>query len=407
MLQKSIIPFTLLLALSIICFGQKDLENGYIIKNDGTQIHGLIDIQSNVQNSKSCLFQNTEQGTLESFSADDITGYKTNSKYYISQDVLIDSVKHRVFLEYLVDGIVDLYYLRDAISEYFFIEKDGKLVELQNIEISVLIEGDGMEHNDKMYVKNSNQYKGVLNFLFSDGTGLTKKISQTTFNYRSLINITKDYHNAVCTEYECIDFTRSSVQKLIIEVSAGLYYSEMCLKTSKSSQYNLRPGLTAQLRFVPLKSNTNWIFLIGLSYSANDFHGYFKNDLYYFSSKDTFDLSEKYSIIRLPLNVQYEFGSKKVQPFVSLGYSGCLYVGADYAAYGHLNERNYVELGRIKKFQHGFTGGAGIKFNLKYSRYLFLKAHYEYRIPSVNQDQVYDWIRHKTMIVNFGYAFSL
>lgn len=406
--QKKFSLFSILLiALTGISYGQKDLQAGYIIKNDGQEVHGKIDIQSNVSNSKSCLFQNKEQGTLESYGPHDIKGYKTTTKYYVSREIEIDSVKQTVFLEYLVDGIVDLFYLKEQTNEYYFVEKDSKIYQLENNALSVFIEGDGIEKGDKAYVKTSNRYKGTLNYLFSDAQGFSNRISQAPFHYRSLINLTKDYHNAVCNEYECIDYTRSSTQGMTLEISGGLIHSQMNLKTSETSVTNFRPALTAQLRFVPLKNKTHWIFLIGLSYSTNEFHGLFINDLYYASRNDTFNLNEKYTIIRLPLNIQYEFGSKKIQPVIFAGYSACLYLGAEYAAYYHSGNVDAPQNSDLRKFQHGFNGGLGIKYNLKNSNYFFIKGNFEYRIPSADLNYVFDYVRHTSIIVNFGYAFEI
>lgn len=405
--RKHLALWIIFISVDFACKAQKDLENGYIIRNDGSQAYGLIDVKSNISNSKACIFHEPEKGTLESFSPGEIKGYKTTTKYYISKEVAIDSVKQTLFLEYLVDGIVDLYYLRDPLNEYYFVEKDGQLVHLENNKTRILISGDGMHANDRTYIKESNQYKGALNYLFNEGEGLSKKIDDTPFYYRSLINLTKDYHNKVCNEYECIDYTRPTHQNIFFEISGGLLISDFTLKTSNDVLYNIRPGVTVQARFNPLKSKTHWIFLIGLGYSSNDFHGRFENDLFYFSNRDTLDLTEKYSIVRLPLNVQYEFSSGKIQPFLSFGYTACFYIGADYAAYGTARGRLFPERSSLRRWQHGFTGGTGLNLKLKNEKYIFIKASYEYRIPSVNLKHVFDYVRHNTYMLNFGYAFGI
>jgi hypothetical protein len=117
--------------IPFISFAQKDLENGYIIKNDDEQINGFIKIRSNIQNSKSCLFSKNVDGITESFDPSDIKAYKTDTKYYVSHEIDIDLLKQKVFLEYLIDGIADLYYLKDISNEYYFIKKDGLFTRLE------------------------------------------------------------------------------------------------------------------------------------------------------------------------------------------------------------------------------------------------------------------------------------
>ncbi len=89
-----------------------------------------------------------------------------NGNYYISKDVTIDSLKQKVFLEYLVKGIVDLYYLKDSQKEIYFLEKDNQMIPLSNdASIVTISSNDGSEKN---YEKKSNQYKSVLTYLFQN-----------------------------------------------------------------------------------------------------------------------------------------------------------------------------------------------------------------------------------------------
>jgi hypothetical protein len=403
--RLSVFFIILIISGHIAVKGQKDSEDGFIVTTANDTIYGQIDIKSNLQNGKSCLFRDPGKETLQNYTPEELVSYRTKSKYYVSKEISIDSAKQRVFLEYLVDGIADLYYLKEPLNEYYFIEKDGLLTRLSNEEKSILIEG-GLAHNDRTYIKNSNQYKGVLNYLFQDGKGMSDLIAKTDFQYRSLINLTKDYHNTVCSDYRCIDFTRSTVQKLFLELGIGLINTSMGLRTSPDHIYNTRPAVSAQLRFIPLKSNSHWNFLIGMNYSSNDFKGYFANDLYYYSSKDTFELTTSYSILRIPLNIEYIFGKGKIQPLVFAGYNACLLLSSSHSAFGHLHNINYIEPTAFRRYHHGITSGAGIIFNLN-KNYLFLRGQYEYRVPSVNGHYVFDYVINNSWIFTFGYAFSL
>ena len=396
-----------MLIFSLSGYGQRKLEPGYVVMNNNEIVYGSIDIRSNVQNSKICQFQPKDDKILIIYTPDDILSYRTDSKYYLSREVEINSKKQKFFLEFLVDGIVDLFYLKDLINEYYFVEKDQVLVPISNKEVSVMVEGNGFTSNDRSYVKNSNQYKGVLNYLFRDGEGMTNRISHADFQYRSLINLAKDYHNAVCSEYECIDYTRTTNRKVYLQVGSGIINTWMGLKTSADVQTNLRPLIGAQLRFTPLKSNSKWHFLLGLNISGNNFHGYYSNDLYFYAHRDTFDLTAIYYALRIPLNIEYVFTTGKIQPFISMGYTGIVLINTDYAAYGHLNDRNYPEFTHFRKYHHGYTGGVGIKYNLKNTNYLYLKSEFEYSIPSANGNYVFDYLRNKAWLIHIGYAFGI
>jgi hypothetical protein len=114
-------------------------------------------------------------------------------------------------------------------------------------------------------------------------------------------------------------------------------------------------------------------------------------------------ISERYSNIKIPLNIQYEFGSGKIKPILSAGYSACYYATLSYEGL----QGNQEEYGRVKKYNHGFTAGIGMNYQLNGQNYVFIKANYEYRIPSANMHHIYDYVRNKSVSVNFGYAFSM
>lgn len=59
-----------------------------------------------------------------------------------------------------------------------------------------------------MYYKNSNQFKGILIWLFQDEPQLKFDVQNTGFKYKSLINITKKYHSYACRGDKCIDYSK-------------------------------------------------------------------------------------------------------------------------------------------------------------------------------------------------------
>jgi len=189
-----------------------------------------------------------------------------------------------------------------------------------------------------------------------------------------------------------------------LEISLGADYSQMRMQTSDDFADNFRPAITGQVRFEPMKSNSRWIFLLGLSYSFNNYNGTYLNHVFNaYTAPYIHQISEQYSSLKIPLNIQYEFGSGKIKPILSIGYSACYYAALKYE--GWLG--NKEEYGRVKKYNHGFTAGIGLNYLLADKNYLFVKANYEYRIPSANMHHIYDYMRNQSFILNIGYAFSL
>jgi hypothetical protein len=197
------------LLVFIIFFGildaisQSDFRCGYIIKNNQDTIHGLIDYKGNNANAKKCLFKSDESSVPIEYTPDQLKAYRfCDSKYYISRMVTIDGSEKLLFLEYLINGIVDVFYLKDNWGSHYFIEKDdGILYQLKNEEKEIVVD-------DAHYFRESKEYVGVLKYMFVNSPSISKKIENVNLNHKSLINIAKDYHKEVCDNEECIIYEK-------------------------------------------------------------------------------------------------------------------------------------------------------------------------------------------------------
>jgi hypothetical protein len=122
---KTIILFVFLL-LSLWGNSQNNYVPGYIITNKQDTIHGLIDFRTDRMNNSVCKFKVSLQDSVKTYLPYEISGYRfvNETKYYISKTVTIDKVEYKLFLEYLVQGILNLYYLDNGNPCYIFEAKD-------------------------------------------------------------------------------------------------------------------------------------------------------------------------------------------------------------------------------------------------------------------------------------------
>lgn len=189
--------FILLFGTQVFC--QSDFRSGYIIKNSNDTIYGLIDYRGNAVNTKSCSFKKSEDADRQRFSPQDLIGYRfTNSKYYVSRVVQLAKSKEEIFLEYLINGIVDIYFYRDENGGHFLVDQgDGNLYELKNEEKMVHI-------NNVDYIIESKEYVGLLKSIFGESMDIVKQVDQVSLNHKSLIKIAHKYHNEVCPNEQCV-----------------------------------------------------------------------------------------------------------------------------------------------------------------------------------------------------------
>jgi hypothetical protein len=103
---------------------QSDFRPGYIVNNNGDTLTGLIDYKGNQANARKCIFKLSNDASEEKFTPDDIKAYRfIDSKYYVSKKVMTeDSTETQLFLEYLIDGIVDIYYYLSPSGDNYYVD---------------------------------------------------------------------------------------------------------------------------------------------------------------------------------------------------------------------------------------------------------------------------------------------
>jgi len=184
-------------------YSQSDFRNGYIIKNNNDTIYGLIDYRGNKANAKKCIYKKNDHSEKQEFTPTDLKAYRfSDSKYYISKSVKLEGVETTIFLEYLINGIVDILYYRDDLGEHYLADThDGKLYELKN-------EDKEFSVNYEIFTKKSKEYIGILKYLFRNSPSIVQKVDAIALDHKSLIKIAHDYHEEVCSNKECIIYEK-------------------------------------------------------------------------------------------------------------------------------------------------------------------------------------------------------
>jgi hypothetical protein len=403
----------IILALSALLtnnlFGQKGYKPGFIVTNDGDTIQGTIQVKNNISFSRQCPFLAAGSETPTIYSPLEISAFRIDeSKYYVATDLVIDNKKERLFLEYLVDGIVDLYYLREPGRELYFIKKDTVFSPLTNAEKKIIItDRAGFNERDREYSGSSNSYKRTLNYLFQESPETRKKLENVNFQYKSLIGITKEYHKNVCTEYECIDYSRQTKTPLLIEISGGLQSSFLALDKSSDRLPDLHPSFGIRLRVKPFKGFSKFDILTGLVYNKNSFNGDMDNTLYSnFGYVKTYNIDLEYTALQVPVSIERSFGNSRLSPFISLGVSPIFILKSEHVIM-RTDQSDFEEYSPFRKVWYGFTGGAGFRYSPGPNKYIFFRTEGEYRIPYAEFGWILDHTKVFSVIFTAGYAFKI
>jgi hypothetical protein len=225
--------FILFIFLCNAANAQHDFQPGYIVTNTNDTIQGFIDYGISRSNSVSCNFKKDSNGVVTPYSPNELKAYAFSGRnQYITKSIKTETGFTNFFLEYLVTGVLNLYYYNDMGIEHYLVEQANTLYELKNDEVSFVDGG-------KTYYKRSNQYKGALAYLMKDVPGMAVEIQKTDFNTQSLIKLMEKYHKMSGRENYVVYWKQEKKAndakwKFSFGISAGFNYS--VIKTSSASE---------------------------------------------------------------------------------------------------------------------------------------------------------------------------
>ena len=384
--KRGVLMLTLLFVYIGGIQAQRDYRKGYIITNMNDTIHGWIDYRGEARNARICSFRETENGQATDYSPWDIAAYRfIDSKFYISKNIGNDDAPNRVFLEYLVNGMANLYYYReDNVYERYYIEKEGQFHELKIDEIKVEVGGITRTMPVKSYV-------GVLMATLNVWE-MRDNIEKAKLEHKSLINIARDYHNFTCTDgSECIIYERREpLIALRIGPVVGVGFSTFKMVENKFlpffnndiGDFSWKWNETSY-RFDP---STNFTVGINLNFSSprmgeklflqiqamyTKYHFFDVSQ----SSSSTIERHIKSDALQVGLGFKYEYPKGKLRPTLAAGGAiiwlpGVSYkeIRSPYSSYAVDKDLNSELL--------GFEIIPGIHYYLTNGRIVFVQAQY-------------------------------
>lgn len=196
----------ILLIASVLIFSisplaaQTDFRPGFVITLTGDTLHGEVDYRGDILMAKLCTFRNA-QGQVTEYAPHQIAAFRfTNSRFFVAHQTAYGNA----FLEFLINGMIDVYYLRNSEGkEVYFIQKENEaLVELP-------FEKD-FKSVDGLYVSyQTNKHIGILRDHMMDAPELRPQIKTITRpEHTNLIRLAENYHQIVCKDKPCVVYRR-------------------------------------------------------------------------------------------------------------------------------------------------------------------------------------------------------
>ncbi|MDR2293451.1 MAG: hypothetical protein LBE11_08280 [Prevotellaceae bacterium] len=223
-MKKYTIIFILVFVSVLHSNAQNNYQRGYIITNEQDTINGWVDFRTDKMNGEICRFKLELSDNEQIFLPKQIFGYRflQSGKFYISKTVLIENNPKTAFLEYLIHGIMNLYFYvsndSDILGYYIFEDENNNIFTISKSVDKFITKSDGTT-----VLRKDNKYTTDLNFVFGDIKEISRKLPTAKFTHNTMIDFVKEYHDQLCTTgEECIEF-ETDIDKKPFEFKFSIY----------------------------------------------------------------------------------------------------------------------------------------------------------------------------------------
>lgn len=203
----------LLLCLMVVITvkAQTNPQPGYIITNENDTIRGTVNYLSDLRNMHGCHFRADGAEDFQIYKPGEIRGYRlmNNGIFYVTRTFMVGNKEETIFAEYLLQGGVSLYYVRDTHMQYYYwVDEDGKVARLAY---------DGK----KVVDDNTYRRKRIMEVsqMLGKSADAQKRLWKTNFSSKDLVDLTREYDEAYCADAgECVQFVYDAKTKFALKV---------------------------------------------------------------------------------------------------------------------------------------------------------------------------------------------
>ena len=380
---------------------QTDFRKGYYISLQNDTVKGLIDYRGDIRNSKYCVFKKDSISDPIKYKPGEIKSYRfIDSKFYISKTIKTKKEEKQIFVEYLVNGIADLFFYKDIERGHYLLENNnGRLLELKNEKETVYIEGKGQ------CIRETNEYIGLLKYSFMDCMEMQSEIDKAELNHKSLINLTKKYHDYVCDGEKCIIYEKKQTKvRLQVAPIIGINNSNLSFRkidyfSSFDFQKSIYPSIGILLNTAMPGLNVKLSFQTEIMMTKNYFYGFKTSSV---NNTTYYDIHIHTSSIQSSFGLKYTYPKGRIQPNLAFGVMFDNYIQYDTKLTEETDDNSvvysYEYIGiATEKFRKGLFIQIGSNYHLNKKYILFTSLKYSY-LSGVRTNL-------KSINLNFGVFF--
>jgi hypothetical protein len=382
-MKKASFVSIILIVSTFSIMAQSGFRPGFIIKNNGDTLNGLVFYGANGRFEKSCLFKRFEIAQEVSYSSDQIKAYGfINGRYFESNT----TGRKRTFLECLVKGDVSVYilpgkykgavYLQSAQTGLFKLAKGSNNLEGAGNFSSF------REALASMLNKTGNQEVSLNNLEYDakdiaaavrESSSLSQNASRGFYQTPGVNNL-RD--KSVFKQGSLLSIGLSGGYQIVTVTTPGNVNTQFFREAQFNSSYRPALGMYINSKFSK-KSNLLSVDL-ALHYVADSYYGYSE----YSDGIETFrdDIMIDFSEIQVPLSLHLSFGKGSIHPFIKAGGYMSFLIDQSYSRLSEAQRGESIYTEYYEDFTLdnalGFILGAGIQFELGKARLFSLEGGY-------------------------------
>ena len=348
---------------SLVLNGQAGFRKGYIIKNNGDTLNGLVYYGLDIRFKRSCSFKRFEIMRETTYGPDELIAFGfRNGRYYESKTY----ENRKIFFECLVKGPVSLYCVPGRSKSCLYIDHASTGFMKLTKDMRILKEITGISTDSIHFDAKS------ITALIRE-TADTSPMQVKAYNQSPGVNWLTDYSVTKTNSIWRIGFT-GGYQFLKIDIPGGSL-TRFFDEASYNSTYRPAAGVFIS-RKLSKKSDLVSVDLSVL-YLEDKYYGYAE----YTTASECRDyISLEFSAVQVPLSIKFMFGRQKCHPFVKAGAYGSFLFSSSYSRFAERQFGSEIFTERYSdyhlKSDWGIQAGIGLEIPLGHARSISFETGY-------------------------------
>lgn len=386
-----------LLTFNIVTAEEK-YRPGFIITNSNDTVRGYLQ-QLNINSFTKCNFRKSMNERVIEYLPGTIAAYRYDhdGRFYVSKEAPLESGNKVLFLEYLIQGKANIYFMRDDMDRFFIETDSNKIMELsQNPKLIHDEEGN-------QYYKREG-FRGKLLFMLSDCPEIEPEINKTELQPASMIKLAKDYHKKICSSEQCIIFERK-IKPVIVHLSivGGISLNKFEFR-DKYTDFSTGGTLGCKIEFNNLLfSSEQSTFQLGVLFQNYSTFIVNQDNAGYTGYSIPKDLSYSVNLniiaLNIPVTYNYTFTFGKIRSYFGVGVAN---------VFASSNNRSFsTSFGNDEKtfplYRIGYIGTIGAKYRWKNNHDIIAELSYNANQEFYRIDPYYN-LKNKNLSFIVGYT---